>query len=153
MVVRDCLKREMVAVGPSVPASQALALMQEHGVRQLPVIDRLGRLAGVVDERDLRQPFGRARAGDREGDVLHSMTLSPHSIGGEAPIKDALTLLWSHDGLDVLPVVSGDRLEGIVTRHDLMQALSQSLNEPIERPFVPATVWDEQAPDPSLFLG
>ena len=50
-----------VWVGPETPASDALALMTERGIRHLPVLDQHRRVVGVFSHNDLRAalPFAR----------------------------------------------------------------------------------------------
>lgn len=44
---------ETVCCDESQTDDQALALMRQHGLMRLPVLDRRGRLVGLVSERDL----------------------------------------------------------------------------------------------------
>jgi len=58
--------------------------------------------------------------------VQKFMTPMPHSIGMEQPLSQALGLMRTHR-IRHLPVLSGGRLEGVVTDRDL--ALIQTLSE------------------------
>ncbi len=51
--VRDIMTREVVMVGPETPIDSALEIMDEGYFRHLPVVDREGRLLGIVSVRDL----------------------------------------------------------------------------------------------------
>jgi CBS domain-containing protein len=53
VLVRDIMTRRVVMVGPETPVDAALEIMDEGYFRHLPVIDRDGRLLGIVSVRDL----------------------------------------------------------------------------------------------------
>ncbi|MFF0311255.1 CBS domain-containing protein [Streptosporangium sp. NPDC004379] len=59
----DLARRLMSSPAITVPEAATLAdacrLMRDHHVRRLPVVDRLGRLVGIVSRRDLLKPFVR----------------------------------------------------------------------------------------------
>ncbi len=50
--LRDVMTRSPITVREDESLWKALLLMVEHGIRHLPVVDREGRLAGVVSVRD-----------------------------------------------------------------------------------------------------
>src|SRR5512136_1716877 len=53
MFVRDHMISPAVTVAPDLPFQEALKLMQENRLRRLPVVDKKGKLIGIVSERDL----------------------------------------------------------------------------------------------------
>ncbi|HRJ45246.1 MAG TPA: CBS domain-containing protein, partial [Caldilineaceae bacterium] len=53
MFVRDCMSSPAVTITSDTPFQAALQTMQTHNFRRLPVVDKNGRLAGIVSERDL----------------------------------------------------------------------------------------------------
>ncbi len=64
---------DAVTIGPEASAEQALTVMVEHGVRQLPVLTRTGQVQGVVSDVDLLAAeahaplrLARAMAGSRD---------------------------------------------------------------------------------------
>jgi len=48
-----------VTVAPNATVISAMRLMDEHGVKRLPVVDREGRLEGIVSRQDLLKVFLR----------------------------------------------------------------------------------------------
>ncbi|GAB3761373.1 CBS domain-containing protein [Ramlibacter monticola] len=50
--VADLMTREVVVVGPEDPFGRCIALMEQHGVRHLPVVEG-GRVVAVLSVRDL----------------------------------------------------------------------------------------------------
>lgn len=51
--VRDVMTPAVVTVPDSAAFKEIVRLMDEHGVSALPVVDRDGRLVGIVSEADL----------------------------------------------------------------------------------------------------
>jgi CBS domain-containing protein len=53
LVVGDAMSDELVTAGEDASLAEALKLMQERGVRRLPVVDHTGALVGIVTADDL----------------------------------------------------------------------------------------------------
>ena len=53
MFVRDCMSSPAVTIRPDTPFQDALKLVRDRQFRRLPVVDKKGRLVGIVSERDL----------------------------------------------------------------------------------------------------
>jgi CBS domain-containing protein len=53
MEIRDCMKRNVFSIPSTATLRQAAALVVEHHVGLLPVVDELGKLVGVVKLGDL----------------------------------------------------------------------------------------------------
>lgn len=71
-----------VTVRPHASVVSAMRLMEEHGVKRLPVVDEEGILEGIVSRHDLLKIFLRSDAGIAEEvreDILeHSLWTEPH---------------------------------------------------------------------------
>lgn len=50
--VQDVMSRDVITVGKETPLREVVRLMEEHGVKRIPVIDD-GRVAGIVSRADL----------------------------------------------------------------------------------------------------
>jgi CBS domain-containing protein len=59
LIAEQLMTAPAVTVLKSTPVDEAARLMETAGVRRLPVIDLLGRLAGMVTNRDLLKVFLR----------------------------------------------------------------------------------------------
>jgi acetoin utilization protein AcuB len=126
-----------VTIAPDRPIIEAYALMTEHEIRHIPVLEA-GRLVGIVSDRDLHRatPLKNAR---RAGDVQQLFTTPVSEImtrEGFVTVDPQTTLgeaakLLVHRKVSSLPVLDGERLVGIVTTHDLLRAL---MGMPRERP-------------------
>jgi CBS domain-containing protein len=135
--VRDLMTADVVSVSPETPLKEAARLMAEHRVSALPVVDRDGRLLGVVSESDLMvKEQGQDEAGVRVLDWLAggersrkaaardaegAMTIPVVTISPEATIADAARSL-QRARVHRLFVTEGDRrLIGVLSRADLLK--------------------------------
>jgi cystathionine beta-synthase len=112
---------EMVHVHPSETVRDAIDIMREYGVSQLPVLKAeppvvTGEVAGSIAERDLLDALFSGLA------HLHDM-VEPHMgpplpmIGGGQPVGEAVAMLEKHDAAVVL--IDG-KPAGVLTRQDLL---------------------------------
>jgi CBS domain-containing protein len=127
--VSDAMTREVITVGPETPLRDVEALFERHGFNGVPVVDASGALLGFLTKLDLL----RACAFSTQSIVPHyeailalparrAMTSRPETVHPEMPLTRVLEKLvrtrWKS-----LPVVQDGRLEGIVSREDVLKAL------------------------------
>lgn len=138
----DIMSSPVVTVEFGTPLAEAWALLQQHRIKALPVVDRVQRIVGIVTRAD----FMRAADGEqREGLAGRLQTLlkpspathstKPEVVGqimtrqvrvasADRPIAE-LVPLFSDSGHHHLPIVGEQaRLVGILTQTDLVKALS-----------------------------
>jgi acetoin utilization protein AcuB len=123
MLVRDIMRSPAVTISVGTSLQDAYRLMQEKGIRHLPILDGDG-LVGVVTDRDLRlatsslapSPFPAGSA------VSMVMSRSPLTADASDPVEDAARTMREHK-IGCLPIVDGGRLIGIITGLDLLDAL------------------------------
>jgi cystathionine beta-synthase len=114
----------LVHVHPSETVREAIDLMREYGVSQLPVLRAeppvvTGEVAGSIAERDLLDALFTGQA------ALHDM-VEPHMgpplpmIGGGQPVAEAVAVLEKSPAAMVL--IDG-KPAGVITRQDLLAHL------------------------------
>lgn len=102
--------------------SQAKRLMQEHGIRHLPVM-RDGTVAGIVSDRDLSQ----AQAfGPRSLMVEDAMTGNPYTVAPGAMLNVVARAMVKRKCGSAI-VMDRNGVVGILTTTDAMQALADVL--------------------------
>jgi CBS domain-containing protein len=57
--VSEIMHREVVTVAPDTPTLEAVALMKEHRIGCLPVVEADGRLVGMITDRDFLTMAGQ----------------------------------------------------------------------------------------------
>jgi len=130
LAVGDVLARKhgtlpsLVTVQTHQKVRDAVALLHEHGVSQLPVVSAHdpATVVGSVGERGLL-----ARAVDEPAllgaDIVEVMEPPLHAVSAEDPVREAVELLVGDR--QALLVVAAGRPAGIVTRADLLEALAR----------------------------
>lgn len=113
--VGDVMTRRLVTITPETARDFARRLMDEHGIRHLPVVAG-GRLVGMLSDRDLRSA-GASGPGPVDG----IMTREPLTVTSATRIEHAARLMLE-ERFGALPVVDGTALTGIVTYTDLLRA-------------------------------
>jgi CBS domain-containing protein len=130
--VRDIMRSTLVTGAADDYLLDAVARMESHGVRHLPVVDGEHRLIGMLSDRDVRSALGFALRPFNQKDavvriastrVSDVMTRKPLTIEGDAPLADAASFIADHR-IGALPVVEapGQNLVGIVSYVDILHA-------------------------------
>lgn len=131
MIIERRMTRNPVTCTPDMSIQDASDLMKREHVHRLPVLDRNGKLIGVVSEKDIlkAQPSPASTLSAYESSYLLSkltvkkiMSRTPVTVSKDTPIEDAAALMVDHD-LSCLPVLEGDKLVGIVSKSDLFKML------------------------------
>lgn len=125
--VKNIMTTDLVTASPFDPVDRIAAMMRQHDLGNLPVVDG-GDLTGIVTDRDIVVrcvAMGRQPAATFASDVC-----SPelHTIDPEGSTKDAAAIMRQH-ALRRLPVVDGSKLVGMVSIGDLAQ--SQDPDSPL----------------------
>ena len=117
----------------SVDASEDLrtahAMMQEHGIRHLPVM-REGKLAGIVSEREL--DVALAVVAERDPDVQLPVWAickrEPYTVDIDEPIADVADAMANEHIGSVLVTRKG-KLAGIITTVDICRAFADVMRK------------------------
>lgn len=129
----DIMTSDLITVGPKTSLKEAARLLRKHRIKSLPVVDAGDSLRGVILQADLLDVIfaqGRSLARKQQArqtaeDVMHSANRAvPHDL----PVGVLLNRL-AEQGSDVIPVVRGTQLVGILTRTDIMRLLLQGADE------------------------
>jgi len=156
MKVQDVMTRRVVSIEPNASVLQAVRLMLQNKISGLPVVDGGGILVGIVTEGDFLRRAETATErrrpnwleflvgpGRLANEYVHTharkvadvMTVEPYTVTETTPLEEVVHLMEKRR-IKRLPVVSGKRLVGIVSRANLLHALA-SLAPTVPEP--PAT--------------
>lgn len=136
MLIRDLMSSPAVTVSRASSVEHAAGIMRSRGFTALPVIDDDGRLVGIVSEADVLdrrvapdarrqrlagpEPASRRRLGSSVADV---MTTPVESLSPGSDAADAVDVMLD-EGIRCLPVVDGRVVVGVITRRDLLGAMT-----------------------------
>jgi CBS domain-containing protein len=129
----DIMSKELVTISGDDALADAVARMQHHRVRHLPVVDGDRRLVGILSDRDIRLSPKVLMAGDDAQaraylagtQVEAVMSREALSVGPRAPLP-ALVDAFTQWRFSALPVVDRDDvLVGIISYVDVLEAQAQ----------------------------
>jgi CBS domain-containing protein len=149
MRAHQIMTRPVITVTPETTIVEAANTMLQRHVSGLPVVDAAEMLVGIVSEGDFirRSEIGTQRKrgrwlklilgpGKAATDFVHEhgrkvaevMTREPLTITEDTPL-DEIVRLMEKNHVKRLPVTRGDRIVGIVSRANLLQAVASLARE------------------------
>jgi CBS domain-containing protein len=115
----------LVTVTPETSITDAVALMMQHRIGSLPVIEG-GQLTSIITERDVL--FAVNNHADRLKEMLVRDIMASELVTCKAdcPLGDAMSLMFENKinrRIRHLPIVDDGKLVGIVSNGDLLDAM------------------------------
>ena len=125
MLVKDHMATELVTLRPEMEILRAVHVLISRDISGAPVLDRHGRLAGMLTERDcMRVALHAGYHGEPGGLVRDFMTENPVSVGPDDTILELAERFISAK-YRRYPVIDGGRLVGVISRRDVMRAMGE----------------------------
>jgi len=124
MQVADYMKKDFLTLDPDMEILRAAKLLVKLDISGAPVLDKHGRLVGMLTERDCMQVALQGYYhGEPGGLVKNHMSKNPEYV---SPDKSILTLaeMFINGRFQRYPVVDNGRVVGVIARWDVMRALS-----------------------------
>jgi CBS domain-containing membrane protein len=109
------MSRDIIRTAPDGDIATARALLLDHQLRMLPVVDAADRVVGSVGLREL------LRAGDSIADVMSPPWTAPQ----DRPVVDLIAPLTDGKTHAAVIVDAEQRLVGLVTQTDLLATLGR----------------------------
>lgn len=127
-VVRDYMDRHVATLRPETDILDAIRFLLEKRVTGAPVVERSGRLVGMLTERDcLRLVAAGVEGNLPRGSVATFMTPNPETIPPGMDIYFAAGLFLKRS-FRRFPVVEDGKLVGAITRFDILRAIRANLS-------------------------
>jgi CBS domain-containing protein len=144
MRAHQIMTRPVITVSSDTTILEAANIMLQRHISGLPVVDGAGKLVGIVSEGDFirRSEIGTQRKRNRllnfilgpgqaatdfvhehGGKIAEIMTPEPVTITEDTSLEAIVTLM-EKNRLKRLPVIRDDRVVGIVSRANLLQAVA-----------------------------
>lgn len=145
----EIMSPDPLTVDPDVPVKDIAQMMLDNRIRCLPVVDPEGNVLGVVDEEDLvhqdakiqfpsfihfldsyimlPSSLNRFQRELRQavGAVAHDVMEEEYeAVRPEDSVERVATLMVKKD-LEYVLVVEGGKLQGVITRADILKTLTE----------------------------
>jgi acetoin utilization protein AcuB len=152
MLVKERMSKRAIVAAPDLSVPEALKLMQREHIRRLPVIDKSGKLVGIVSDKDLLHASPSPATSLSVWEVTYLlgrikvqevMTRKVITITEDTPVEDAARMMADHK-IGGLPVVRGAKVVGIITETDLFKLFLELLGA--REPGVRVTMMVPEAP-------
>ena len=139
VTVEDVMTTDVISVGEQARVGQVINKLREHGISRLPVVDEdSGSLVGIVTTHDLVEfvvrDDNRQGRGDRRGDLDRMLDLPVYDLMSDPVVTAvptetadvAVERMFDNDvsGLVVTPEETDRRVHGVVTKTDVLRALT-----------------------------
>jgi CBS domain-containing protein len=144
MRAHQIMTTHVITIAADAPIVDAANIMLDKHVSGLPVVDAAGKLVGIVSQGDFirRAEIGTQRKrgrwlkflvgpGRAASDFVHErgrkvgeiMTPDPRTVEEDTTLEEIVELM-ERNNIKRVPVVRGDKIVGIVTRSNLLQAVA-----------------------------
>jgi CBS-domain-containing membrane protein len=144
--VKDVMRHQLISVHPETHLQDVAALMTEHHLRAVPVVDHENRVVGIITESDLFLkekgiPFSAVKLpalfekwvdptqlaeiymAASKHTAADVMTEDVVTVGPDDTVGHTAYVLFKHD-FRTLPVVDGGKLVGTISRVDFIRLLA-----------------------------
>ncbi|MCA9923262.1 MAG: CBS domain-containing protein [Anaerolineales bacterium] len=152
MLVSRRMSSPVITVSESTPIMEALDLMRRQNIRRTPVVNKKGKMIGIISDKDL------LNAGPSEATSLSVwevnyllakllvkdvMTKDVLTVAEDTPIEEAAYIM-AENKIGGLPVMRGEEIVGLITETDLFKIFLELLGARDEGVRVTALVPEKQ---------
>ena len=147
MLIKDIMTKKVITVSPEMDIHELAELFMEKNISGAPVVDKSGKLLGVVKEEGvifqdkkvhlptfINLSLGFLTLGiKRYNEEIEKITASKVSsimekdivtIGPSTEMEDVATLMIEKE-IYYFPVVDEDKLVGVITKKDMVRAIAK----------------------------
>ena len=129
MLVKERMSHPVITVHPDVTMQEALDLLHKEHIRRLPVVNKQGKLIGIISERMLLKAapsdattlsVWEIKEAMNKVTVEKLMTREVITVAEDTPVEEAARIMMDKE-ISGLPVTRGDKLVGFITETDLFE--------------------------------
>ena len=131
MTVKRMMKKNPITTTAETSIVDVADILKENHIHRLPVLDKKGKLIGVITEKDIlhaspspvsslsvyEMPYMLSRL-----KVSNLMTKDVRTIDPDTTVEEAAKIMVDDD-LSCLHVIEGEKLVGIVSKSDMFKVL------------------------------
>lgn len=125
MLIEEIMKTEVITLTPRHTIKEAADLMRTSHIRHLPIVIDDNQLVGIITDRDLKEIMPHGEHSAENSAAVYSTPLSECMVkkpitGHPMDFVEESALVFYHNQIGCLPIVSSQKLVGIITETDLL---------------------------------
>lgn len=146
LTVEEIYTDQPIAIEQGDGVGKAINYLREHGISRLPVVDDERNLTGVITTHDISEiairKMHKQTTGDRTGDVervldmpvYDAMSSPVETTTADATVEEAVRKMLDNDygGLVVTPPGDDRQVQGVLTKTDVLRALSYTEEDTLD---------------------
>lgn len=129
MHIEDIMNRNFITLEPTDTIEKAYQILVENKIRHIPIVDHHQQVVGIISDRDVRDasPSIFSINEDREilqkeiSTIMNTQVITAHPLDF---VEEVARIFYDRE-IGCLPVVSHDKIVGILTEKDLLYTLIQ----------------------------
>jgi len=134
MKVKDIMTDKVITAQKDSDLMEFVKLFGKYKYNGIPILDKKGNLVGIITRSDFLKLVTHERCPMMIGmdsfisepTVKSLMCTHPLTISPDDTIRGVASLMMRH-GVRTVPVVKGRKLVGIISKHDIIQAIYREL--------------------------
>jgi acetoin utilization protein AcuB len=135
MLVGNRMTPNPIVVSPTLPIAEAIDLMRQNDVHRFPVVDKKGKLVGVVAHEDLMYASPSSITSLNVWEISYlmnqiqvreAMTAEVITVTEDTTLEEAASLMRNKD-VGGLPVMRDKKGVGIITESDIFDVFLELL--------------------------
>ncbi|GAA0312765.1 acetoin utilization AcuB family protein [Oceanobacillus oncorhynchi subsp. oncorhynchi] len=129
MLVEELMNRNMITLPPNATINEALQLLEKHKIRHITIVDESMQVLGIVSDRDVRDASPSTFLDTSDFHILskeiQTIMTSPVITIHPMDFVEEIAYIFYDKEIACLPVVSQNKLVGVVTEKDMLYKLIQ----------------------------
>jgi acetoin utilization protein AcuB len=135
MLVGDRMSHPVITVTPQTTLDDAWKLMSEEHISRLPVVDKKGRLVGIVSEKKILSytpseatmlDVWEIKGVMNRIQVEQLMTREVITVSSDTPLEEAARIMADNE-ISGIPVVDDGKLVGLIAETDIFKTFLEVL--------------------------
>lgn len=159
MLVEDVMKKDVITLPPTATIHKALVLLQKHRIRHIPIINKKNHVIGIVSDRDVRDASPSIFEKDSDlielqNDIQSIMSYPVVTVHPLDFVEEIARIFYDEEFASV-PVVSNNKLVGIITEKDMLYTLIQLTGTHVQSSYIQVKVQNRPGtlPEVTSFFG
>ncbi|GGA82366.1 acetoin utilization AcuB family protein [Ornithinibacillus halotolerans] len=129
MHVEEIMNRNVITLQPNDTISKAHQVLVENKIRHIPIVDDDFFVVGIVSDRDVRDALPSKLSNEKTTNILDreiaTIMSSPVLTAHPLDFVEEVARIFYDQEIACLPVISNEKLVGVITEKDLLYTLIQ----------------------------